>query len=74
MKKSTAFLWLFLLVGALSTPVIAQKYSNEFLSIGVGARAQAMGNAIIASVADVSAGVWNPAGLAGANAPAGLQL
>ena len=42
----------------------AQKYSNEFLAIGVGARAQAMGNAVIASCADVSAGVWNPAGLA----------
>lgn len=41
-----------------------QKYSNEFLSIGVGARAQAMGNSVIANVNDVTAGVWNPAGLA----------
>lgn len=39
------------------------KYSNEFLQIGVGARAQAMGNAVIASTTDVTAGVWNPAGL-----------
>ncbi len=52
----------------------AQKYSNEFLSIGVGARAQAMGNAVIASVDDVTAGVWNPAGLALIDQSRGLQL
>ncbi|MBK8846223.1 MAG: PorV/PorQ family protein [Bacteroidetes bacterium] len=47
-------------------PVHAQlfpKYSNEFLSIGVGARAQAMGNSVVASTNDVTAGYWNPAGL-----------
>ncbi|HRD80451.1 MAG TPA: hypothetical protein PLL53_06815, partial [Saprospiraceae bacterium] len=43
----------------------AQKYSNEFLSIGVGARAQGMGMAVIAGGSDVTSGVWNPAGLAG---------
>lgn len=42
-----------------STP----KFSNEFLNIGVGARALAMGNAQIANVSDVTAGYWNPAGL-----------
>lgn len=52
----------------------AQKYSNEFLSIGVGARAQAMGNSVVASVNDVYAGVWNPAGLAHLTADDGLQL
>jgi hypothetical protein len=50
-------------VGSLSV-VMAQKYSNEFLNIGVGAAAQAMGNAQAASVSDVTAGFWNPAGLA----------
>jgi hypothetical protein len=40
------------------------KYSNEFLSIGVGARALGMSNSIVGSVNDGSAGFWNPAGLA----------
>lgn len=52
----------------------AQKYSNEFLSIGVGARAQGMGNAFIATVDDVTAGYWNPAGLATFPEDKGLQL
>ncbi len=41
-----------------------RKYSNDFLSIGVGARGMAMSNAQVASVSDVSAGYYNPAGLA----------
>jgi hypothetical protein len=41
----------------------APKYSNEFLSIGVGARALGMSNAQVAHVDDVTAGYWNPAGL-----------
>ena len=47
----------------LSAQVSAPKYSNEFLAIGVGARAQAMGNTQIAIANDVTAGYWNPAGL-----------
>jgi hypothetical protein len=43
----------------------APKYSNEFLSIGVGARALGMSNAYVTSVDDVTAGYWNPAGLLG---------
>ncbi|MEZ4702119.1 MAG: PorV/PorQ family protein [Rhodothermales bacterium] len=37
----------------------------DFLSIPVGARATAMGNAITASVDDATSIYWNPAGLAG---------
>lgn len=40
-----------------------RKYSNEFLNIGVGARALGMGNANVSSVNGVYSGYWNPAGL-----------
>jgi hypothetical protein len=40
-----------------------RKYANEFLNIGVGSRSQGMGGAQIASVSDVTAGYFNPAGL-----------
>jgi hypothetical protein len=43
--------------------VTAPKYSNEFLNIGVGGRALAMGNVQAAFVSDATAGFWNPAGL-----------
>ncbi|NJL15287.1 MAG: PorV/PorQ family protein [Microscillaceae bacterium] len=39
------------------------KYSNEFLHIGVGARALGLANAQVAIADDVTAGYWNPAGL-----------
>ncbi len=42
---------------------IAPKYSNEFLAIGVGGRALSMGNSVVASVDDIGAVYWNPAGL-----------
>ncbi|MCB9245289.1 MAG: PorV/PorQ family protein [Flavobacteriales bacterium] len=41
----------------------APKYSNEFLGIGVSARAAGMSNSILAGVDDVSAGFWNPSAL-----------
>ena len=39
------------------------KYSNEFLNIGVGARALGMGNTGVASTTGAYSGYWNPAGL-----------
>ncbi len=44
---------------------ITPKYSNEFLSIGVSAKALGMSNAVVAGSDDVTAGYWNPAGLTG---------
>lgn len=52
----------------------AQKYSNEFLTIGVGARAHGMGTAVTASQQDVYAAAWNPAGLAAMPADGGLEI
>jgi hypothetical protein len=49
---------------SISPGLFAQeKYSNEFLKIGVGARGLGMSNAFIATADDVTAGYWNPAGL-----------
>jgi len=70
MKRTLPLIGLILAITALQ----AQKYSNEFLSIGVGARAQALGNAVVASTEDVAAGVWNPAGLANLSEFEGLQV
>lgn len=46
-----------------------KSYSNEFLSIGVGARAHGMGGAVVATTNDVNSGYWNPAGIAAMDAP-----
>ncbi|MEI6310897.1 MAG: hypothetical protein WCP57_01430 [Bacteroidota bacterium] len=42
---------------------VTRKYSNDFMSIGVGARGLAMSNAQVAGVSDITAGYYNPAGL-----------
>ncbi len=41
----------------------APKYSNEFLSIGVGGRSMGMSGAVVGTVNDATAAFWNPAGL-----------
>jgi hypothetical protein len=58
----TAFLCL-LFSSALFGQASAPKYSNEFLSIGVGARGLGMSRTQAAVANDVTAGYWNPAGL-----------
>jgi len=40
------------------------KYAGEFISLGVGGRALGLGGAYVALGNDVTAGYWNPAGLA----------
>lgn len=56
---------LYFLLFSSSVVIGQSKYSNEFLAIGAGARAKAMGNAFVAIVDDATAGYWNPAGLLG---------
>jgi hypothetical protein len=57
------FLFPVLLTISFGVKAQVRKYSNEFLNIGVGARALGMGNANVASVEGVQSGYWNPAGL-----------
>lgn len=61
------FFLLLTLISCIAFQSIAQapKYSNEFLNVGVGARALGMSNSYVTSVNDVTAGYWNPAGLLG---------
>lgn len=66
---------IFVILGFAQQNLFAQaKYSNEFLNIGVGARAQGMGNALVANVEDVTAAIWNPAGLAVKENFSGLEI
>ncbi len=51
--------------GSASVAQDAPKYSNEFLAIGVGARALGMGSAYTSVVNDVTGAYWNPAGILG---------
>jgi hypothetical protein len=45
------------------------KYAGEFMAIGVGGRALGLGGAYTALANDVTAGYWNPAGLAALTYP-----
>jgi len=60
--KKNFLLYLTLLI-SLSAFSQAPKYSNEFLSIGIGGRAMGMSGAVAASINDATATTWNPAGL-----------
>jgi hypothetical protein len=58
----TLFFILCLLCSILGTAQF-RKYSNEFLNIGAGARALAMGGSNVSSSGDATGGYWNPANL-----------
>ncbi len=67
MKKIIKLLILLLtIIGLVQAGEITKKGTNaaQFLKIGVGARASAMGESYVAEANDASALFWNPAGLA----------
>ncbi len=69
------FLLIFVpLINRAQDGSVAPKYSNEFLSIGVGADALAQGNAFAAQVSGASSMYWNPAGLTTVNKWLDLSL
>lgn len=74
LTRFSLFLSVLLLTFCAFAGLQAQKYSNEFLSIGVGARAQGMGTAVVASQQDIYSTAWNPAGLAGIGPERGLEI
>ncbi len=67
MKINTYFkysvLGLMLMFSSVFQLNAQRKYSNEFLSIGVGGRSLAMGNSVVATTNNVTSAFWNPAGL-----------
>jgi len=63
MKKAIYF-FLLISLSVMHSQTVIGKYAGDFLSFGVGGRALAMGSAQVAIVNDVTAGYWNPAGLA----------
>ncbi|WP_449404002.1 putative type IX sorting system protein PorV2 [Flavobacterium amnicola] len=61
MKKSLLIVLVF--ISLTTTAQTIRKYSNEFMNIGVDARAFGMANAMVAHTKDVNSGYWNPTGL-----------
>ncbi|MBL4654829.1 MAG: PorV/PorQ family protein [Bacteroidia bacterium] len=74
--RGSGYTFLLIITQFLSISVFgsAPKYSNEFLSLGVGARAFGMSNVQTAIVNDVTAGYWNPAGLTNIKSDRQLSL
>ena len=61
LKKS--ILITLLTIGLAVNAQTIRKYSNEFMNIGVDARAFGMANAMVSHTGDVNSGYWNPTGL-----------
>lgn len=59
----TTLLLFFFAEYATAQNFVRVSYGNDFLSVGSGARALAMGGTHVAMANDVTSGYWNPAGL-----------
>ena len=62
MQKKLCFI-LFILIWFTTSKCFAGKYAGDFLSIGAGARALALGGAAITLTDDATGTYWNPASL-----------
>ena len=71
MAKKFTFLFLsfLLFLPCINAQTVVAKYAGEFMAIGVGGRPLAMGGAFVAVANDITAGYYNPAGLAQINYP-----
>ncbi len=54
----------FIVLITAPAAIYGEKYAGEFMALGGGARAMAMGGAFTAIADDATAAFWNPAGLA----------
>ncbi|MCB0507342.1 MAG: PorV/PorQ family protein [Chitinophagales bacterium] len=63
LPRTKLYLLIVLCCCLLSAIAKPPKYSNDFMYIGVGAHNFGLGNAVVASTNDITAGYWNPAGL-----------
>lgn len=68
-KSGLFFIALILICTSAQSQTVISKYAGEFMAIGVGGRALGMGGAFTAIANDVTAGYYNPAGLANLNYP-----
>lgn len=74
MRYPIPLLVFFIVLSFETMAQTAPKYVNEFMSIGVGARAFAMGNANTVTVSDETSVYWNPAALTQLSYPINLGL
>lgn len=59
----------FISIISINAQTVFGKYAGEFMAIGIGGRPLGMGGAFVAVANDVTAGYYNPAGLANLNYP-----
>jgi hypothetical protein len=74
LKQFVVMIWTLSAVFSVCAQDNSPKYSNEFLTLGVGARYIGMGGAGVSIANDVTAGYWNPAGLLNSDSRHQLML